>query len=805
MPRRVAALLLLVVGSAFGATGPEVLHTRCLQCHNADTAMSELRLDSRDGALAGGKRGAAVVPGSPDSSLLFRAVSHQAEPHMPPTGKLDAAEIAVLRDWIAAGAKWDAAAISAAPRSEWWAFQAPEAPAVPEVAGVSHPVDAFVAAKLAEQGLQPAPPADRRTLIRRATFDLHGLPASYDETKAFESDPAGDDEAWKALVEKLLASERYGEKWGRHWLDLVRYGDTSGFEQDPYNLEAWRYRDYVIDSFNQDKPYDRFVKEQLAGDEIWPEDPAARTGTGYYRVNANRDMLFKVEEQNRYEKLADYVDTTSKVFLALTVGCARCHDHKFDPIPQKDFYRMQAIFAPAVNDRVFLEYNSARFYDLAWNTRDFKLRNIADHLRAIYRPYEKKLRDEKLRTLPDGAQVIEAFETAKEKRSPEQEELVTENEELAKVGDDEVRAAMSASDAEQLDALERRLVSLFKGYGPPNMAPGVIDVGRESPRTYLAIRGNPEAPGEEVGPGYLTALGGGDIPDPPLHVQTTYRRKHLAEWIARPENPLTARVMVNRIWQFHFGEGLVETPSDFGTRATRVSNRELLDWLAVQFVESGWSVKAMHRLIMSSETYRRSSVAPAGAAEKDPANRYLSHFNRRRLQAEEIRDATLFASGKLNLEMGGEPVVVPLDQEELYGITGTPSDRWVVTWDPKQHTRRSVYLLQRRAFQHPMFQVFDAPDGMTTCERRNESTTAPQSLTLLNSRFMVDQSQALADEAPTVEQAWRMSFGRDPRPEEKAAAQSFLSAQQKRLGDAERARAELARSLLNSNEFLYVD
>ena len=672
---------------------------------------------------------------------------------MPPTGKLADEEIAALREWIAAGAEWGDETLSEAPRSDWWAFQPPTKPEVPAGHGGGHPIDAFIAAKLAEQGLTPAPRADRRTLIRRASFDLHGLPPSYDETAAFERDAADDDEAWKGLVERLLASERYGEKWGRHWLDLVRYGDTSGFEQDPYNLEAWRYRDYVIDSFNQDKPYDRFVKEQLAADEIWPDDPVARTGTGYYRVNANRDMLFKVEELNKYEKLADYVDTTSKVFLALTVGCARCHDHKFDPIPQKDFYRMQAVFAPAVNDRVFLEYNSARFYDLAWNTRDFKLRNIASHLRALYGPYEKKLRNEKLGTLPNAAEVIAAFDTKKEERAPEQEELVSEHADLARVGDDEVRAAMSSSDLEQLDAIERRLVSLFKGYGPPNMAPGVIDVGREAPRTYLAIRGNPEAPGEEIAPGYLSILGGGDIPGPPLHAQTTYRRKHLAEWIARPENPLTARVMVNRIWQFHFGEGLVETPSDFGIRATQVSHPELLDWLAVRFVESGWSIKEMHRLIMSSETYRRSSVRPAGTAEKDPLNRYLSHFNRRRLQAEEIRDATLFVSGQLNLQMGGEPVVAPLDKEELYGITGTPADRWVVTWDPKQHTRRSVYLLQRRAFQHPMFQVFDAPDGMATCDRRNESTTAPQSLTLLNSRFMVEQSQALAGAATTVEAA----------------------------------------------------
>ena len=335
--------------------------------------------------------------------------------------------------------------------------------------------------------------------------------------------------------------------------------------------------------------------------------------------------------------------------------------------------------------------------------------------------------------------------------------------------------------------------------------PGVIDGDREAPRTYIAVRGNPDVPGEEVQPGYLSALGGGDIPDPPLHATTTYRRKHLAEWIASPDNPLTARVMVNRIWQHHFGAPIVADPSDFGVRATDVSHPELLDWLAVKFVEEGWPIKAMHRLVLSSQTYQQSSTPAAAAREVDPTNRYLSHFNRRRLQAGEIRDAVLHASGSLNLEMGGEPVVVPLDKEELYGITGNPDDRWVVSWDPKQHDRRSVYLLQRRAFQQPMFQVFDAPDGMTSCSRRNESTTAPQSLTLLNSRFMTEQAQRLAEKAESVDEAWRMAFARAPSDNERKMASDFLERQLELRGTRKAALEELARSLLNSNEFLYVD
>ncbi len=766
--------------------------------------MSELRLDSLAGALAGGTRGPALTPGDAAGSRLYRAVTHEADPHMPPTGKLEAAEIAALESWIDAGAEWSEEAAAAAPPSDWWAFQKPVKPQVPVVAGARNPIDAFIAHKLAEQGLEPAPLADSRTLIRRATFDLHGLPPSFEESEAFVAGK-GDGSAWEELIDRLLGSERYGEKWGRRWLDLVRYGDTSGFEQDPYLLEAWRFRDYVIESFNEDKPYDRFVKEQLAGDEIWPDDPEAKTGTGYYRVNANRDMLFKVEDLNRVEKLTDYVDTTSKVFLALSVGCARCHDHKFDPIPQKDFYRMQAVFAPAVSDRVFLEYNSSRFHDLSRNTWEFALRGVADELRAMFGPHVKALRDQKLQAADDPDAAIAAFDLGRDYRTPEQLELTTKYAELAQVSDDEVRAALSPTERDRLQSLENKVIKIVKSWQAPPMAPGVIDVGREAPRTFVAVRGNPEVPGDEVQAGYLSALGGGDIPEPPLHARTTYRRKHLAEWIASPENPLTARVMVNRIWQYHFGEGLVDTPSDFGTRASGASHPELLDWLAVEFVERGWSIKQMHRLIMTSETYRRSSESSEAARTKDPRNRFLSHFNRRRLQAEEIRDASLFASGELNLEMGGAPVVVPLDQEELYGITGNPDSRWVVTWDAKQHTRRSVYLLQRRAFQHPMFQVFDAPDGMTTCERRNESTTAPQSLTLLNSRFMGERSQALAAASDDVEQAWRMAFGRSPSDEESRMAQAFLARQRGLLGDEAAARAELARSLLNSNEFLYVD
>ena len=776
-----------------------LLQRRCLQCHNESTAMSGLQLLTREQLLKGGNRGPAIKPGDASASLLFQAVTHSGKLVMPPAGKLGEDETRTLRTWIDQGAAWPASAKQAI-QTDWWAFCKPMRPSIPGTVG-AHPVDAFLMEKLRAARIEPAPEADRLTLLRRACFDLHGLPPTPEQVKAFLSDTAPD--AWERLIDSLLASSRYGEKWGRHWLDLVRYGDTSGFEQDPYTLEAWRYRDYVIKSLNDDKPYDKFVKEQLAGDELWPDDPEARTGTGYFRVGANRDMLFKVEELNAVEKLTDAVDTTSTVFLGLTTGCARCHDHKFDPIPQRDFYRMQAIFAPAVNDRVFLEYNMARFYDIAANGREFKLRQIGDAIDRIQKLYRDKSRQEKISRLSADAQA--AIAIAAEKRTPEQQALVTESEAALKVSDDEIRAALTPADTARLHEIEKRLVSMFANYAPPPMAPGIIDVGREAPRTFIAVRGNPDMPGDEVRPGFLSVLGGGDIPDPPLHSKTTGRRKALAEWLASAENPLFARVMMNRVWQYHFGQGLLKTPSDFGVRAGQPSHPELLDWMATEFSERKWSLKAMHKLLMTSEAYRRSSNVSEAARQQDPTNVLFSHMSRRRLQAEEIRDSILQVTGALNLKAGGMPVVPPLESEELFGLIGKPENAWVVSDNVGEHYRRSVYLLSRRTFQQPMFEAFDSPDGILSCSRRNESTTAPQSLALLNSAFMQDQSRILASKIESPENAWQRVLFRKPTATEHSAAIEFLERQTKRLGSRSAAMAELARGLMNLNEFLYVD
>ncbi|MDQ6699298.1 MAG: PSD1 and planctomycete cytochrome C domain-containing protein, partial [Acidobacteriota bacterium] len=589
--------------------------------------MSGLKLTAREAILKGGSRGSALKPGSPDDSLLLQAVLHNGKLAMPPGPKLPDEEIATLRSWIEKGAQWpDRAAQDYAvqtARPKWWAFQPPRPPQIPAIPGTGNPIDAFLSRRLQAAKVQPAPAAQPLALLRRATFDLLGLPPTAEQVRAWEADKSPD--AWEHTIDSLLASPRYGEKWGRHWLDLVRYGDTAGFEQDPYTLEAWRYRDYVIKSFNDDKRYDRFVKEQIAADELFPDDSEARTGTGYYRVGTNRDMLFKVEDLNAFEKLTDYTDTTSAVFLGLTVGCARCHDHKFDPIPQRDYYRMQAIFAPAVNDRVFLEYNTARFSDIAANNREFKLRQIGAEIDRIEKPYRNQLREEKIAKLEPA--VREAIKVKAEARTPAQQALATQAEEKLKSSDEDIRAALSQADGERIHAIEKRLLTMFSGYAAPPMAPGIIDIGREAPRTYIAQRGNYEAPGEEVQPGFPTALGGGDVPEPPLHAKSTGRRKALANWIASPENPLFARVMANRIWQNHFGSGLIKTGNDFGIRAGEPSHPELLDWLATEFAARKWSVKSMHKLIMMSEAYRRDSNATLSAQKSDPANVLLSHMN----------------------------------------------------------------------------------------------------------------------------------------------------------------------------------
>jgi mono/diheme cytochrome c family protein len=763
-----------------------LLHRECGTCHGKGAAMSNLVAATREGLLKGGTRGAALVPGKAGESLLVKAIEHQGALKMPPTKALAAEEIAILRKWINAGAPWPAD-LKAAPQKIWWAFQEPQRPEVPRsgAAWVRNPIDEFIFARLRKEGLEPAPEADRHTFARRLAYNLTGLPLSAERTRAFALDTRPD--AYEKLVDELLDSPRYGERWGRHWLDLARYSDTAGFELDSYIADAWRYRDWVIQAFQRDMPYDRFIREQLAGDEFSPEDPDAQTGTGFFCVGPNRDLYPDQADINRVETLTDYTDTTASVFLGLTMGCARCHDHKFDPLTQRDYYRLQAVFEPAVKTRVALNRLTSLGYMVQENNREIKLREIGDEIRAVQERCQKQVRESSRRE---------------------------------RVSDETVRACFTPDEAAKMAAIEKRLVAMFSAYREKPFACGITDPNDASPKTFIPAKG--ASPKIEVGPGFPAVLGGGDIAErsferpvtgPIPLTPTTGRRHALAGWIASPENPLTARVMVNRIWQYHFGRGLVSTPSDFGTRAWGPSHPELLDWLASEFTAKGWSIKAMHRLIVTSAVYRQSAKGSAAAAAKDPENLLLSHFTRRRMDSDEIHDSILEVTGRLNSKMGGRPVVPPLAREEMYGMIGRPDDAWIVTSDRQEHYRRGIYMIQRRTFRLPVMEVFDAPDKMLTCARRDSSNTAPQSLTLLNGAFAIEQAQefalklARAHSSPEtlLTEAWRSILKRDPEAEELASARAFLERQQRNTGAGAAAITEVVRGLLNSNEFIYID
>jgi mono/diheme cytochrome c family protein len=804
---------------ADAAAALAILTANCAQCHSKQMAMSGLDLSSREAVLKGGTGGPAIVAGDAGSSKLIAMVERKGKVAMPPTKPLTESEVAVLRTWIDGGAKWPENATAAAPKPpQWWSFQPVKRPAVPKSGDswAKNALDEFILAKLKEQSLRPSPMADRATLARRAYFDLWGLPPTLNQVQEFVDDRSAD--AWPKLIDKLLASPRYGEKWGRHWLDLVRYSDTAGFELDSYIHDAWRYRDWVVQAFNDDMPYDRFIRDQIAADELAPEDPVARTGTGMYCVGPNRDLFPDQADINRDEILTDYVDTTSAVFLGLTAGCARCHDHKFDPISQEDYYRVQAVFAPAVKVKVPLDRLTSLFYDVSEGVREWKLREFGDRIRAARARCADEVKTVKMAGLPD--EVKEALRVTDRERTQRQRELATEYEGRVRTSDDEIRACMNPQETAQLHEMEKALVRMYADYRSKPFACGLADMWNVSPRTFLPARGG--RPEREVQPGFFSVLGGGEVPPPaekrettgpiPL-MPTTGRRTALAHWISDPSNPLTARVMANRIWQYHFGRGLVATPSDFGTRGGRPTHPELLDWLASEFVSQGWSIKKLHRTMMLSAAYQQQANPSKESAEKDPQNLYLSHFTRRRLMADEVRDSVLAATGALNLKMGGRPVVPPLSEEEKAMLTQRPDDAWVLTGDTSEHTRRSIYLIQKRTFRAPMMEVFDAPDSMLTCARRESSTTAPQSLSLFNGSLTMERSRDMGTRlaakhtanAEAVQAAWRQLLAREPNAGELARATKFLDNEASHSGDRAAAVSELIRALLNLNEFLYVD
>ncbi len=811
-------ILLLVLAVEDNATkAQEILRSNCSQCHSQKMAMSGLDLDTREAALKGGSRGPALVAGKAIESKLIEAVERKGKLLMPPNKSLNESEVEVLRRWIDEGAKWDTGVAAKAPQATWWAFQKVSRPQPPRVDSARNQVDAFILDKLAKEKLPVAGRASAATFARRAYMDLWGLPATTEQVKAFVDDKTPS--AWPDLIDKLLASPHYGEKWGRHWLDLVRYADTAGFELDTYIHDAWRYRDWVINAFNDDKPYDRFIREQIAGDELMPEDPIAHTGTGLYCVGPNRDLFPDQADINREEMLTDFVDTTSSVFLGLTAGCARCHDHKFDPITQEDHYRIRAIFAPATKVKVALNRLDSLGFDVGESNREWKLREIGEQIRSSQSRCQDKLKTARLNALP--AEAKEAIRARDNERTPRQRELASQFEGKTRVTDGEIRACMNPQEMAALQGIEKGLVRMYSGYRPKPFACGIADWWNVAPRTIMPVKGSPI--GREVQPGFFSVLGGGEVPPPAEHreatgpiplMPTTGRRAALANWISDPGNPLTARVMVNRMWQYHFGRGLVATTSDFGTRSGSPSHPELLDWLSSEFVAKGWSIKHMHRLIMNSSTYQQASTTSKEAADRDPLNVLLSHFSRRRVGAEELRDSVLLASGGLNLKRGGRPVVPPLTEEEKGTLTQSPDNAWVLTADATEHSRRSLYMIQKRTFRMPMLEVFDAPESMLTCARRDSSTTAPQSLSLFNGAFTIERSEALAkslesenpgSDTALIRAAFKQVLSREPDTRELNRALDFVKTQTQNTGGRHQSLVELVRALFNLNEFLYVD
>ena len=829
----------------------------CWTCHGDALQLSKFDLRTRDSALRGGEHGSDVVPGDAEHSRLYRRVAGLEQPSMPAQGApLTAAQAAAIKTWIDQGADWETAAVTAdvtrsaaalaalenrpitAEERNYWAFKLPVQAAVPNVGErLANPIDRFLEQTRREHGLKAAPRADPYTLVRRAYLDLLGLPPTPDQVAAFIGDRSPN--AWEHLVDSLLASPHYGERYGRIWLDVARYADSAGFEYDMHRPNAWRYRDYVVKSFNDDKPYDRFLVEQMAGDEIDGRTDDSLIATGFLRMGPRVLFREKDNPERRYDYLDEIIGTIGKGTLGLTINCARCHNHKFDPISQKDYYALEASIFGYVETDVPLAPKPEGDAYLAKNAEiSAKIADLKTAISGIERPYRDALVIEHIkRKFPD--EIVRVILKPEGKRTPGESLLAAQVARAAGVPSAEVDKALAPADAARKRELAAGIAALeherptplpmaeivtdgdyrssplgegddtiscpkcrlpVPGAGPYlHTGPGRYDV----PPSYFLIRGDVDSHGPQMKPGFVEVITYGnpptEIPRPDGH--TSGRRLALAQWIASSQNPMTARVIVNRLWQKHFGRGIVATLENFGKMGDRPTHQDLLDWLAVDLVNGGWRLKRLTKLMMMSDAYQMASAFTDDEnAARDPEDLYLWRFRPQRLDAEIVRDVMLAAGGNINLEVGGEPMFPYIPKDVL---AGQYRGKWVNTPDGPEASRRGLYVYQRRSLPYPMFDTFDHPDMNVTAGARHISTVPTQALTLLNNPFVLSEAALFADRvrrqvtAPRaqVDLIYRIALARPPNEREMAIGTGLI---------AKQSLEALTHVVLNLDEFLYL-
>jgi mono/diheme cytochrome c family protein len=838
-----------------------IFRQHCVKCHAVKPHRAGLNLSSAAGLMAGSDSGPVIVTGSAEKSLLFEKIADRSMPPPEKKDPLSDKQIALIRKWIDDGAPgaMEGKALARVKKDvvtdedrAHWAFCKPAASPVPRAHAPERlrtPVDAFLLAKLEAKGLTFSPDAAKATLLRRAYLDLIGLPPGPQEVRTFLADARPD--AYERVLDRLLDSPHYGERWGRHWLDVAGYTDQPHYTADKAGnlmvFDDWLYRDYVVRAFNQDKPYDRFLTEQLAGDELvdWrsaaaftPEIREPLIATGYLRTTPDWTHGDQFQDAYRNDALSRVVDNVATGVLGLTMGCVRCHSHKFEPIPHEDYYRLMAVFATAYNPEDWLRPADRYVADMAPRQKaeldrhnakiEKRLAEIAKELENRRAPPRKKAFAAKLAKLPEPirADVEKALATPAPMRNEIQRYLASKFETLLKVSDQEIK--LSTAESALVATLAKESAALPTQKRTFNRLQVLYDVGKP-PALHHLIRGDVRTPGKVVEPGFPTVLcppGNSAVVRPTdMKAGSSGRRLAFAHWLTSPDHPLTARVLVNRVWQHHFGIGIVSTPENFGRSGVPPTHPELLDWLSVDFMQHSWSIKRLHRLLMTSTAYRQSAHRPVTgqALQIDPENALLWRMNLRRLEAEVLRDAVLAVSGKLDHTLGGAPVPVTSNPDGLVTVSDkgpTPTSQW----------RRSIYVRSQRGshpsgtgFRLSMLEVFDFPEVVINCTRRVNSTTPLQSLALINSKFMLEQGRYFAErvaasvgkQAPAekkVAVTFMLAFGRAPtRSEAKACrdylrvqAEVYLRSKSSPEQAAQRALAGLCSVLLASNEFLYI-